>query len=210
MKNVRLTLSAACVLLCATVTANASPYVVTLEQVGSNVVATGGGDIDLDGLVTSGGGGSGSSYMDPSGGYIDTGGGPIWQYQTNNSSFTGPTSFGSGGFSQANTQTGPTAGIYDPGTFADGFSLYVTVPYEYVSDTLISDLATYNSQTLASLGITPGTYTWTWGIDADQSFTLDVVAATPLPATLPLLLTGLGGLGLLGWRRKRNARPVAA
>ena len=27
---------------------------------------------------------------------------------------------------------------------------------------------------------------------------------TPLPATLPLFATGLGALGLLGWRRKRT------
>jgi hypothetical protein len=30
----------------------------------------------------------------------------------------------------------------------------------------------------------------------------------PLPAALPLFATGLGALGLLGWRRKRNAQPV--
>jgi hypothetical protein len=29
--------------------------------------------------------------------------------------------------------------------------------------------------------------------------------ATPLPATLPLFATGIGALGLLGWRRKRKA-----
>ena len=34
------------------------------------------------------------------------------------------------------------------------------------------------------------------------------VAATPIPAALPLFATGLGGLGLLGWRRKRKARAV--
>lgn len=34
--------------------------------------------------------------------------------------------------------------------------------------------------------------------------------ATPLPAALPLFATGLGGLGLLGWRRKRKAQAVAA
>jgi hypothetical protein len=28
----------------------------------------------------------------------------------------------------------------------------------------------------------------------------------PLPATLPLFATGIGGLGLLGWRRKRKAQ----
>ena len=36
------------------------------------------------------------------------------------------------------------------------------------------------------------------------------VAPTPLPATLSLFATGLGGLGLLGWRRKRKAQAVAA
>ena len=30
-------------------------------------------------------------------------------------------------------------------------------------------------------------------------------AATPIPSTLPLLATGLAGLGLLGWHRKRKA-----
>ena len=44
--------------------------------------------------------------------------------------------------------------------------------------------------------------------------TLDVVDApsqTPLPAALPLFATGLGGLRLLGWRRKRKkAGAVAA
>jgi hypothetical protein len=33
--------------------------------------------------------------------------------------------------------------------------------------------------------------------------------STPLPAALPLFATGLGGLGLLGWRRKRKAQAVA-
>jgi hypothetical protein len=31
------------------------------------------------------------------------------------------------------------------------------------------------------------------------------VATTPIPATLPLLASGLGGLGLLGWRRNKKA-----
>ena len=34
-------------------------------------------------------------------------------------------------------------------------------------------------------------------------------APTPLPATPPLLATGIGSLGLLGWRRKRKAQAVA-
>jgi len=33
--------------------------------------------------------------------------------------------------------------------------------------------------------------------------------ATPLPGTLPLFATGLGALGLLGWRRKRDCHHAA-
>jgi hypothetical protein len=33
----------------------------------------------------------------------------------------------------------------------------------------------------------------------------ELVSSTPLPAALPLFAAGLGGLGLLGWRRKRRA-----
>jgi hypothetical protein len=36
-----------------------------------------------------------------------------------------------------------------------------------------------------------------------------VIDPTPLPAALPLFATGLGALGLLGWRRKRKAKAAA-
>jgi hypothetical protein len=35
-------------------------------------------------------------------------------------------------------------------------------------------------------------------------------ATTPLPAALPLFATGLGALGLLGWRRKRKGAALVA
>jgi hypothetical protein len=50
-------------------------------------------------------------------------------------------------------------------------------------------------------------------VDAPDSFVTNnifappgAVGATPLPATLPLFATGLGALGLLGWRRKKKER----
>jgi hypothetical protein len=39
--------------------------------------------------------------------------------------------------------------------------------------------------------------------------TPDTPVATPLPAALPLLVTGLCTLGLVGWRRKRKARTIS-
>jgi hypothetical protein len=38
-----------------------------------------------------------------------------------------------------------------------------------------------------------------------EVFTIAETAAIPLPGALPLFLTGLAGLGVLGWRRKRSA-----
>jgi hypothetical protein len=39
---------------------------------------------------------------------------------------------------------------------------------------------------------------------ANYYFLTGTVVETPLPAALPLFATGLGALGLLGWRRKRK------
>jgi len=40
------------------------------------------------------------------------------------------------------------------------------------------------------------------------NLTSGTATPTPLPATIPLFATGVGGLGLLGWRRKRKAQAV--
>jgi hypothetical protein len=38
-----------------------------------------------------------------------------------------------------------------------------------------------------------------------DSLTITDISATPLPAALPLFASGIGALGLLGWRKKRRA-----
>ena len=45
-----------------------------------------------------------------------------------------------------------------------------------------------------------------FGVLSPTSVTVSV-SAVPIPAALPLFATGLVGLGLLGWRRKKKAAP---
>jgi hypothetical protein len=52
---------------------------------------------------------------------------------------------------------------------------------------------------LASLGLTVGSYVWSWGGSNPDSLTLNIV---PEPTTALLLATGLLGLAVQG-RRKR-------
>src|SRR5205085_7185414 len=68
-------------------------------------------------------------------------------------------------------------GIYYHGQVGTG----LIVPTGYVSGTALSDTATYSGRTFATLGVTPGTYVWTWGTGANQNFTLQT--KTPVPAS---------------------------
>lgn len=126
-------------------------YVVTLEQEGANVVATGSGTLDLTGLSFNASGCCGAGEISPNIGFVMTGEissvdlyiGPA-----------GPASFGSGGLMGANS-TGDIIGI-------EGSASALWVPLGYISGSVLSDSATYYNSTLDSLGVTPGPYVWTW------------------------------------------------
>ena len=171
----------------------AQAYSVTLEQVGSDVVATGSGPLDLTGLTLVVTYASLPAQIFPVLGQIVTGsGGATDGYQ---GSISGPTSFGGVFFTFASSGSGDSVGI-----FRDTSTLLV--PSGYVSGNALSDSATYNNATFASLGVTPGTYVWTWGAGANQNFTLQIGPAGVPDGGSTVSLLGFALLGLAALRRK--------
>ena len=83
---------------------------------------------------------------------------------------------------------------------AADLDLYVTENYQGVGN---SFNANFGDGVTFTINAPPGV------IVTSDSGVFPDTAATPLPAALPLFATGLGGLGLLGWRRKRKAAALA-
>ena len=171
----------------------AQAYTVRLKEVGANVVANGSGAINLAGLTFTGLTSS-SAGMNPSIADLAVATGLQDQYQ----GFSGPLSFGPGGIIFANSNSGDGVTLIGGMTSFSG----LFVPQGYVSGGALSSSSTYNNATFASLGVTPGTYVWSWGQGANQRFTLIIgrVGVPDAGSTLPLL--GFALLGLAALRRK--------
>jgi hypothetical protein len=181
-------------------------YIVDLTQVGSDVVATGSGAIDLTGL-TSSGTDTLPAFITPNAAVIATGPASFVSADFYRGTFSGPTNFGSGRQTLATSGSGNIVDANTQAAFPD-----IGVPAGYMSDTALSDTSTYDNQTLATLGVTPGTYEWTWGTGPNQNFTLDATVPAPLIGHgLPALLA-VGGL-LIGAklfeRSKRLPNPTS-
>ena len=172
----------------------AEAYTVTLQQVGSNVVATGSGPINLTGLTFVGSVQIASgAVIVPNSAIIQTGPTGLVNLDVYSGLFTGPTNFGSGGLFKANTGSGDFVGIH----VLDGVLL---VPQGYVSGSALSDSMTINNATFASLGVTPGLYEWR-GTGDLVHVTFNLWCQVPDGGSTVSLL-GFGLLGLTALRRK--------
>ncbi len=137
-------------------------FILTLQQEGSNVVATGTGTFDLADLDAPVVYAGASAGMSPMNGRIIVG--PVTQVDlAAYPGITGPTSFGTGVSQNADSGSGSLLGVT-----ASASSLLL--PQGYVSGNTLSSTATWDGQTFSSLGVTLGTYRWDWGSGANADF----------------------------------------
>ena len=72
----------------------------------------------------------------------------------------------------------------------EGINAFLALPQGYVSGSALSNSMTFNSATFASLGLTPGTYVWSWGTGLpNQNFTLQIGAVPDGGAAISLLVS---------------------
>ena len=137
----------------------------TLLEVGGDVVLSGAGTMDLTSLNFLQNKFS-SANLVPVGsqfGCGTAGPGPFNSVFYTGATFSSPANFGTGGQTVGNSGTGDFFGI----GFLGVRGLFVQSGY--TSGSFISGTTTFNSTTLATLGATPGTYTWSWGAGATAS-----------------------------------------
>jgi hypothetical protein len=182
--------------------------VIDVSEVGGNVVATGGGTVGLAGLAPFGTA-PGTAFMNPWFGNVDIGGiSGTYLEITEYNGVTGPTSFGADLATFASSASGDLFGVNGSGPNGTG----VDVPFNYVSGSALSGSATFDGQTFASLGLTPGTYVYTWGSGPTaDSLTLQIgPAAIPEPGTWAMIMLGFAALGLAGFRAATKSTARAA
>jgi hypothetical protein len=198
------TLLAAALLAPALLAPRPASAIVTLrvQQVGNDVVITGSGTANTNGLTPAGTDNNYTNvltdaliYAGPDA--FDNGSVSLW---SNISS--GPLAFGS----DSNLSENPNSGTGDlfgiVANYSDGISgaQRLVLPLGYISGTSLSGTSTFTGKTLAELGLTPGQInTWSWGADATaDSLRLEV---DPVPAPLPI-----AGAAAVFFRLKRLRR----
>jgi hypothetical protein len=173
---------------------------VTVNQVGSNVVFSGSGSFNLSALTPANTGGYISDYMNPSMPTLVFGdaeaGAAIGELYFS-LTVGGPSSYGMGGASPSDSSGGTNFGL----DFLPEVAVTIWVPLDYASNSPLNATMTFENETFATLGLTEGTYTWTWSTDGNNdSMTVNII---PEPATS---LLGALTFAAAFLRRRRHLR----
>jgi PEP-CTERM motif len=172
-------------------------FVITIQQSGNNVVASGSGSINVSALHLDGPGVAGPFIQaDTAILYLGAPASSIENY----SGITGPTNIGSG----ASTVIGSSGS----GSFIGvrGVNDAILLPSGYVSGSTYSDSATWGNTDFTSLGLALGTYTWTWGTGP----TADSLEVAIVPEPSSFILLGVVAAGALAYSLRRRRPAVAA
>lgn len=178
-------------------------FIITISQVGSDVLATGSGTITTNGLtpvVTI----NISLGIGPSTSLVTIGpsGTPVASIY--NAFFSGPSNFGTGGITRPTSGTGGIGGF----SFMDS-QLAVSANYSSGSP-ILNSTSIFANSTFVSLGITQGAYVYSYaatrGGPTIDTFTLLIGnAAVPEPSSLALCgIAGAVGIGVTRNRRRRS------
>ena len=167
---------------------------VNISQAGSDVVATASGSLDLTGLTDYESSTGGKAQVDPSLAFAEVGGG-IEEIDGYIGLTCYPASFGPGGYLPSSWASGDPFAVY-------GAYVMVWLPSGYISGNPISGTATWLNQSIASLGLTPGTYSFA---APEDEVLVNIEGPVPEPASWAVLLLGLGAIGIAMRRRAISA-----
>lgn len=184
-----LTLAAAC-------SAHAA-IVVTIMQVGDDIVLSGEGSLNIAALEVKRSVIDGSLIISGEAAVINgVYAAPASGYTSED--MTGPDSFGHNVGAHAFTSD-VFGDFFGAQTRLDGYE--IVLPAGYVSGSQLSGYSTFADTTLAELGLVAGTYVWAWGAGDDaDSFILNIIAV-PEPAHYAIG-AGLAALALVALRRR--------
>lgn len=177
--------------------ANAA-IVVQFSEVGSDVVVTYTGSVDLASTL--------GKEADRMLGFTEIWGSPTINRLVNtvagsiedyNLSFTAASQFANGG-QFPGVGSGDAFLIESGGSPIQSFH-QIWVPYNYVSGAPINGMITFTGQSFASIGILEGTHVWTW----ENGGVSDSATFTTVPEASSALLIGLGVLGLAATRSRK-------
>lgn len=194
-------------LLCIVCSKASGGFVVNMTEVGNSVVATGNGTINTSALISAQlvVVGSFQGYAGPIDGELALGTTQSLSLDGYYNGIFGPTNFGSGPGASASSSSGDVFVYLQSITSSPVGGPILILPSGY-SGTSLSSQSIWAGQSFATLGVTPGTYTWSWGSGANADFyTLNAeITAVPEPGSIALV--AIGAIVAVGMRKFKRGR----
>lgn len=191
-------LSLAIALVSVIATPARADFTINFTQVGNDVVASGSGSFNFNEASARSGGSLSSRYVYPSRAiFISVPGTATFIDMDVSNNFSGPSNFGTGLSTTATSNSGNYIGL-----LAEDQVVRISLAYYQNPGGLMNTTTTWANTTLSALGLTAGTYVWSWGTSSPESFTINVDNSVPEPSTHLLFAIGAVTFVIVLHRRK--------